>query len=60
MISVLSPRKSLATYKRELIQSIRQGVVDQELWNGYVEAVNSHEDALAQAKSEVINPSRGL
>lgn len=46
MISVLSPKKSLATYKRELIQSIRQGIVDEELWNGYVEAVNAHNQIL--------------
>jgi len=39
IISILSPKKSLATYKRELIQSIRQGKVDHELWNGYTEAV---------------------
>ncbi|MCH9613001.1 MAG: hypothetical protein S4CHLAM102_15020 [Chlamydiia bacterium] len=41
MISVLSPKKSLATCKRELIQSIRHNIVDQELWNQYGEAVNA-------------------
>ncbi|KPK33248.1 MAG: hypothetical protein AMS24_01675 [Chlamydiae bacterium SM23_39] len=41
IISVLSPKKSLAGYKRELIQMIRQEKVDQELWNGYVEAINA-------------------
>ena len=41
IISILSPRKSLATCKRELIQSIRHNKVDQELWNGYVEAINA-------------------
>lgn len=41
IISVLSPRKSLAAYKRELIQAIRQGKADQDLWNGYVESVNA-------------------
>lgn len=43
MISVLSPKKSLVTIKRELIQSIRQGIVDQELWNSYVEASSSQQ-----------------
>lgn len=43
IISILSPRKSLATCKRELIQSIRHNKVDQELWNGYVEAVNAQQ-----------------
>jgi len=38
MISILSPKKSLATCKRELIVSIRHGRVDQDLWNSYVEA----------------------
>jgi hypothetical protein len=43
IISILSPKKSLATYKRELIQSIRQGKAEQELWNGYVESVNNQQ-----------------
>ena len=43
IISVLSPKKSLATYKRELIQSIRHEKVDQELWNGYVESLNTQQ-----------------
>lgn len=38
MITILSPRRSLASCKRELIQSIRQSRVDQELWANYVEA----------------------
>lgn len=41
MISVLAPKKSVASCKRELISSIRQGRVEQELWNGYVESVNA-------------------
>ncbi|MCX6991154.1 MAG: hypothetical protein NTX49_08865 [Chlamydiae bacterium] len=41
MISILAPKKSLATCKRELISSIRQGKVEQELWNAYVEATNA-------------------
>lgn len=48
MISVLSPRKSLISIKRELIQSIRQGSVDQELWNSYVEAASTHADFSAE------------
>jgi hypothetical protein len=43
IITILSPRKSLATCKRELIQSIRHNKLDQELWNGYVEAVNAQQ-----------------
>lgn len=41
MITVLSPKKSLITLRRELIQSIRQGNVNHDLWNAYVE-VSSH------------------
>ncbi len=41
MVSALSPKKSLATCKKELIQSIRHGIVDQELWNSYAEIVNN-------------------
>jgi hypothetical protein len=40
MISMLSPKKSLPTCKRELISSIRQGRVETELWNAYVEAIH--------------------
>jgi hypothetical protein len=43
IISILSPRKSLATCKRELIQSIRHNKIDQDLWTGYVEAVNAQQ-----------------
>jgi hypothetical protein len=43
MVAVLSPKKSLATYKRELIQAIRQGKAEQELWNGYVETLNAQQ-----------------
>ncbi len=38
--SLLSPKKSLASYKRELIQAIRQNQVEQELWNGYSESAS--------------------
>ncbi|HSX11869.1 MAG TPA: hypothetical protein VLF61_00050, partial [Rhabdochlamydiaceae bacterium] len=41
MVSILSPKKSLSSAKRELIASIRHGKVEQELWNSYVECVNA-------------------
>lgn len=41
IIGVLSPKKSLASCKKDLIQSIRQGKVEHELWNSYVEAVHT-------------------
>ena len=41
MVSVLSPKKSLASCKRELIASIRHGKVEQELWNAYVEVIQA-------------------
>lgn len=41
VIAMLSPKKSLALAKRELIISIRHGKVDPELWNSYVEAVQT-------------------
>lgn len=47
MIAMLSPKKSLAHCKRELIQSIRDGVVDHELWTAYVEAVNAQQSLIA-------------
>lgn len=54
MISLLSPKKSLAQCKRELIQSVRQGIVDHELWNGYVESVNAQQ-ALIAAGAELMS-----
>ncbi len=44
MIRKLTPRRSLASVKRELMRTIRQGKVDQELWNQYVETVNHQDD----------------
>ena len=43
IITILSPKKSLATCKRELIQAIRHNKVEQELWNSYAEAVHTHQ-----------------
>jgi hypothetical protein len=39
----LSPKKSLATCKRELIQAIRHNKIEQELWISYSEAVQAHQ-----------------
>lgn len=49
IITILSPKKSLATYKRELIQSIRQQRVETELWNGYVETIQAQQAILASS-----------
>lgn len=46
IMTILSPRKSVATCKRELIQSIRHNKVEQELWNSYVESIASHQAAV--------------
>jgi hypothetical protein len=48
MVSILSPKKSLATCKRELIASIRHGKVEPELWNSYAECVNSQMTTLPE------------
>ena len=45
MVNMLSPKKSLAACKRELIISIRHGKVEPELWNSYVESVHADQDA---------------
>jgi hypothetical protein len=47
MVTILSPKKSLATCKRELIASIRHGKVEQELWNAYVESINAQQTILS-------------
>ena len=43
IVSILSPKKSVASCKRELIQAIRHNKVDQELWNSYVESINAQQ-----------------
>src|SRR3989338_7197987 len=43
IITILSPKKSLASCKRELIQAIRQNRLDPELWNSYVEAIHAQQ-----------------
>lgn len=58
MVAVLSPKKSLATYKRELIASIRQGRAEPELWNGYIESLNAQAAASAFASEMLASPSR--
>ncbi|MFT4554324.1 MAG: hypothetical protein ACI9S8_002974 [Chlamydiales bacterium] len=50
MVAKLTPKKSLGHAKRELVSSVRQGRVEQELWNAYVEAVASQ----SQNPSEVV------
>lgn len=47
MVSILSPKKSLTTAKRELIASIRHGKVEQELWNSYVESITAYNNTLS-------------
>jgi len=42
LVRELSPRRDLKSIKKELISSIRQGKVQQELWQGFVEAVSNH------------------
>ena len=39
MVEKLTPKKSFVQIKRDLMNSIRHGRVDQELWTNYVEAV---------------------
>src|SRR3990167_839237 len=53
IISILSPKKSLAAAKRELIQSLRHNKVEIELWNNYVESINAQQ-ALAEATAAAL------
>jgi hypothetical protein len=51
MVTMLSPKRSLATCKRELIASIRHSKVEPELWNAYMEAVQMQQAAMAMIES---------
>ena len=55
MIAMLSPKKSLAQTKRELIQSLRHEIVDHELWNAYVESVNAQQAMIAAGAEAMID-----
>lgn len=55
MVAILSPKKSLAHCKRELIQSIRHGILDHELWNSYVEAVNAQQAMIAAGAESMMS-----
>lgn len=52
IISVLSPRKSLASLKRELILSIRHNRVEADLWNSYAEAIQAQQNLANLLNSE--------
>jgi hypothetical protein len=41
IVTILSPKRSLASCKRDLLTSIRQNKVDQDLWENYKEAANA-------------------
>ncbi len=46
IISVLSPKKSLATCKRHLMQVIKDNRVDEELWRAYVECISAMQNTI--------------
>lgn len=48
IITVLSPKKSLAACKREMIQSIRQNKVEPELWNYYAECMSAQNPLVSE------------
>ncbi|ACZ33325.1 conserved hypothetical protein [Chlamydia pneumoniae LPCoLN] len=52
LLARFSPKKPLTSLKRELIRSIRNGIVSVELWNAYVEAVK----AVSSPNLEVTSP----
>jgi hypothetical protein len=55
MVSILAPKKSLATCKRELIASIRHGKIEPELWNGYVESLNAQQQLANTPINEILS-----
>jgi hypothetical protein len=46
IITILSPKKSLATCKRELIQAVRHNRTEPELWSNYIESVQAYQMVL--------------
>ena len=56
IVSILSPKKSLAGSKRDLIQAIRNHRTDQELWNTYVESVHTYNATVSPLSSPIATP----
>ena len=54
MVSVLAPKKSLATCKRDLISSIRHSRIEPELWNAYMEPLNAMQMLANSPMSDVL------
>lgn len=48
LVAKFSPKRSLASLKRELIRSIRENKINPELWNSYAETI-----ALSSLKTDV-------
>ncbi len=46
IITILSPKRSLAACKRDLIQAVRHNKTEPDLWNNYVESVNTYNQML--------------
>lgn len=55
MVSILAPKKPLAACKKELISSIRHSRVEPELWNAYVETLNSTQQLMNSPINEMIS-----
>lgn len=51
LLARFSPKRSLATLKKELIRSIKNHSIDQDLWNAYSEAI-SNQSTLKQENNE--------
>lgn len=52
IVTLLSPRKTLAAAKRDLIASVRHNRVEPELWNSYAEAAQvAHQSHAALVES---------
>lgn len=50
IVTILSPKKSIAAYKKELLQSIKNNKVDHELWNNYAESMQLQQSLSAEAE----------
>lgn len=56
MVAKLSPKKSLAALKRDLIKTIRDGQIDHDLWNAYVEITQNSHSLSSQGPSAFSHP----
>jgi hypothetical protein len=52
LVAKFSPKRSITSLKRELIRSVRENRINQELWNSYAEMMSINKGANAHSDNQ--------